>query len=267
MQFLGFGSGKDGAAPASGTYTSENQSCSGNAGSTTLTCGGTFVLGDQILIQQSRGTGAYEFEVNYVISDNGANLTLLYPLVNTYTDSGAPQAQVVKLNEYNGGDISGTLISSAWNSNIGGIMAFLCDGELTISGNANVNSKGFVGGAGIAGTNFVGRQGEGGSGAAGSQSVSANGNGAGGGGYSTNSPWDQGNGAGGGGNGVAGSQGSGTGGGNNSNGAGGAGGEVSGSADLTTVAFGGAGGSGGGGNKAEQSAGSSGGGGIGGSRV
>ncbi|MHA1842400.1 MAG: hypothetical protein ACTSYW_10540 [Candidatus Heimdallarchaeota archaeon] len=244
-QFLNFGSGKDGTVPTSGTYGGTYASCSGSSGSTTLTCGGTWTAGDIILIHQTRGTGAGNWELNQVVSDDGASLTLLYPLVHTYTDSGDSQAQVIEVKEYASGNITGTLTCKAWDGNTGGILPLMVNGKLIISGSINVNEKGFRGGAAVSSGNSVGRQGEGTGGAAGTQSTNANGNGGGGGGYSTNEPWDQGNGGGGGGNGAAGANGRGTGGGNNAGGGGGSGGAIKGATELTTIVFGGGGGSGG----------------------
>jgi hypothetical protein len=183
-QWLGFGDGHDSAVPSSGTYSGTNQSCSGSSGSTTLTCGGTFTAGDIILIHQTRGTGVGNWELNQVVSDNGATLTLKYALSNTYTDSGDSQAQVIEVKEYAGGTISGTLTCNAWDGDKGGILPILCSGKLTISGTVHANAKGFRGGPVQTGTpKKTGYQGEGATGAY-STSASANGNGGGGGGTS-----------------------------------------------------------------------------------
>lgn len=249
-QFLGFGSGKDGAAPNAGVYNGEKQSGSGSSGSKTLTCGGTFTPGDIIYIEQVRGTGAGNWELNQVVSDNGATLTLLIPLVNTYTDSGDSQAQVVEMKEYNGGDISGVLTGSAWDGNVGGVVPILCSGKLIVSNDLNVDALGFRGGAGATdvGAADNGWTGEGTVGPSVDGQQAANGSG---GGAGTSGGANSGSGAGGG-HAAAGANGAGT----NP----GTGGVSSGSAALTTMTPGGGGGGGAGGNNSDGGAGGKGGG-------
>ena len=153
MQFVGWGDGHDLVVPSSGTYGGTNVSCSGASGSRTLTCGGTFTVGDMIMIHQSRGTGVSQWEVNWVVSDNGATLTLLYPLSYTYTDSGNSQAQVIEVKEYSSGTISGTFVCNAWDQDKAGIIAFCVSGKLTITGTVNAGNgtytnKGYIQGTG-----------------------------------------------------------------------------------------------------------------------
>lgn len=141
-QYLGVGSGADGTIPASGTYDGTKLSCSGAQLSTTLSYTGSFSVGDIVLIIQMRGTGAGAWEKNQIVSAN----TVLVPLANTYTDSGESQAQVIKINEYTGGVVSGALTSDTWDGNVGGVLPIMWNGKLTVTGSLTVTEKGFRGG-------------------------------------------------------------------------------------------------------------------------
>lgn len=256
-QFLGFGNGTDGELVVSSntTDTPIDSSCSGTAGSTSLSAtNASFAAGQIILIHQSRGTGAGAWELNQIASYTAGTITTVYPLENTYTDSGASQAQVLVLKQYKSVKVNAgvTLTAKAWNGDVGGILAFLCSGKVDIVGTLSAKgNNGAYGGNGTAGGQGIGhiggacrsatadyqygQQGEGSSGAP-TDSSSANGTGAGG-GY-TGPPDGYGSGGGGG---HATSGGSGTGGGA---GSGGAGGGTIGLADLTQIHFGGGGGGG-----------------------
>jgi len=204
-----------------------------------------------ILVHQTRGTGVGNWEVNYIASYTAGTITTLLNLANTYTDSGASQAQVLVLKQYSNVNISSTLTTKAWDGNVGGITAFCCCGSTTITGTISANGNdgistvgyasggsgiGFSGGQGISSNGAPAYQGEG-SASAGTTSTSANGNG-GGGGDATN---DSGSGGGGGGGGHAST---GTAGSSGNNGVAGNGGGLVGSADLTTWFLGGGGGGG-----------------------
>ena len=261
-QFFDFGNGSDGILTISSStiYAPIDSSCSGSSGSTSLSATNTsFSAGQRILIIQSRGTGVGNWEVNQISSYVAGTITTVHQLANTYTDSGASQAQVLVLKQYSSGVITATLTGKAWNTNIGGIIAFLINGKLTISGSGQIalngangtdtddnqepgNQGGFRGGVSVETSQTAAGQGEGTSGDRDTYSTSANGSGGGGGGSNSG-------GGGGGGNGTVGSNGSGT---------GGTGGSASGSADLTTMTFGGAGG--GGRDGADQGSGANGGG-------
>lgn len=149
--FLGFGNGSAGIIPSSGIYSGANTSCSGSASSTTLTVSSTsgFSANDYVLIDQSRGTGAGNWELNQIASVS-SSLTMRFALENTYTDSGASQAQVIKILQYKGGTISGTFTGNAWNGNVGGILPIMCSGRLAISSYLTATGLGFRGGNGVA---------------------------------------------------------------------------------------------------------------------
>lgn len=226
-----FGNGADGAYSSATIPTLTKDSCSGAASSTSLvTAGSTFANGDVILIHQTRGTGVGQWEVNKVVSGGGStSLTLSVALNYTYTDSGASQAQAVKINMYTDVTVqSGTWTIPAWDANVGGILPLASNGTTTITGTISGNAKGFVGGASTSSTSN-GYQGEGTGGAGSLGTSTANGNG-GGAGIKDGNTYG---GGGGGGNGAAGSDSTTS-----------SGGGVAGTADLTTIVLGGGGASG-----------------------
>jgi hypothetical protein len=160
----GFGNGSDGAYSSTGNATDApiDSSCSGNAGSSSLTATNvSFSAGQIILIHQSRGTGVGNWELNKILNYTAGTITTIHTLINTYTDSGSSQAQVLVLKQYtsftqNSGH---TLTVKAWNGNVGGILAFMCNGNVTISGQLNLS--GSVGGSNINGQGSGGATGGG----------------------------------------------------------------------------------------------------------
>lgn len=235
-QFLGFGSGSDGVATLSGTHAPTDSSCSGSSGATSLTAtNASFASGQFILIHQTRGTGAGQWEINKIASYSTGTITTVHPLSYAYADSGASQAQVLVIPQYSAVTVSGTLTAKAWDGNVGGIIPIMCSGLTTVSGTITAAGKGFRGGAGAYTTTGQSAYcGEGTAGATAAQ-YTANGNGGGGGYYPAGGGTCSGAG---GGNGVAG--------GNGTNHTGGSpvavGGEAVGAADLTTMDLGGGGG-------------------------
>lgn len=182
-QFLGFGNGQDGDLVISSNITDSpiDSSCSGTIGTKTLTVGNglSFQPGQIVKIHQSRGTGAGNWELNQVDSYSGTTLTLKYDLENTYTDSGASQAQVLVVKQYKSIKINSgnTLTAKAWDGNVGGIIAIACKGRVTIDGTIDASQKGFLGGTGSIGVTTA-QTGEGTAGAQ-TNSTAANGNGGG----------------------------------------------------------------------------------------
>src|SRR3990167_2077717 len=148
----GFGNGSDGSITISAdtTYDGANASCSGTADSTTLTLGAasTFANGDLVMIHQTRGTGVGNWELNKIVDGGGGTtLTLQKSLINTYTDSGASQAQIVEMKQYSSVTVNSAQTWSApeWDGNVGGIIAFFCKDVTTVTGNISTNSRGFRG--------------------------------------------------------------------------------------------------------------------------
>jgi len=177
----GFGNGSDGALTISSNVTdsSANDTITGTSGSTSATFGtGTgFANGNLVLIHQTQGTGATNWELNKILSGGGTtSVTLAYPLINTYTSG----AQVYLLKQYTSVTInpSQTLTGQAWNGSKGGILAILANTSIVNNGTINVVQNGFGGGAN-ASINGQAGQGEGTAGHS-SASTSANGNGSGG---------------------------------------------------------------------------------------
>ena len=250
-----FGNGKDGAPPSSldtnngmgwGTFTGTATQTSGSY--TDVYAGWRIVKGDVVLIHQSQGTGAGQWEINVATVGFGSlpahSVTFAYPLAYTY----GAGCQIIRVPQYTGGTMSSALTPViSWNGGYGGIIALMCNGDLTISGSLSIvgtagtagNSNGggatgggFRGGDRRFGNPATGYSGDGTIGNSASQN-GARGNG-GGGGYNAAGFA----GGGGGGNGAAGS----AGGGSTYGGTGGAAGGAAGAAALTTMVFGGGGG-------------------------
>jgi hypothetical protein len=222
MTYSGFGNGGDGIATLSGTDAPIDSSCSGTSGTKTLTAtNASFAANKIVLIHQTQGTGAGNWELNIIDSYVAGTITTLFNLVNTY----ATGAQVIQIKEYSSVTVSGTLIAKLWTGTVGGIIAFFCNGQTTISGTVTADARGFLG-ASVHGFDD-GWAGEGTTGASLKQTT-ANGNGGGGSGSAFY-------GGGGGGNSASGTTGSGS----NP----GIGGNSSGTATLSTMTFGGGGGS------------------------
>lgn len=170
-----FGNGQDGALTISGNITDTpiDSACSGTSGSTSLSANNAnFAPGQAILIHQSQGVGAGQYERNVIQSYAPGTITLQNPLEYTYSTG----AQVLVLKQYTNVTISSgaTWTAKAWNGTTGGILAFLYNGTLSGSGRISADSCGFRGSA------LTAYQGEGTAGP-GSFSTASNGNGGGGG--------------------------------------------------------------------------------------
>jgi hypothetical protein len=248
----------------------------GTKGQTTLNVGyvtgNGFAPGQLIMIHQSQGVGAGQWELNHVTAVNTTSpgsdtLTLAKPLQNTYTsDEGAAQnpgndtAQALWVPQYANLSIDSgvTVAPRPWDGSYGGIEAVAVSGTLTNNGTISAdgltqtdtsynhpsisNGGGFRGGSTI-GNDQSGFQGEGTVGPGSQGASGSNGNGGGAGTYGTYQPQH------------ARSEAGGGGGGSNDQGAtagqdspdgisGGQAGQVEGSADLSDMVFGGGGGGG-----------------------
>lgn len=224
-----FGDGSDGslAILSDTTEAPIDSTCTGTAGSVSLSATNTSFAASQIvMIHQSQGINAGQWERGVIQSYTAGTITLVEPLIGTYT-SGA-QVRVLKQYTTVTVDAGVTYSAKAWSNatGVGGILAFIASGTVTIAGNISASEKGYRGGQ-VAATNPS----EAGEGTAGNivQQSAANGNG-GGGAVDTNG------GGAGGGNGIIGNAGGGN---------GGTAGAASSTADLTTMTFGGGGGGGG----------------------
>ena len=251
-----FGSGTDGSLTISSNATEApiDSACTGTAGNYTLTATNvSFALNQAILIHQTQGTSAGQYERNVVSGYTAGTITLQTPLIGTYTTG----AQVRVLKQYTNVTVNTgiTYTAKAWNGTTGGILAFLANGTVTVTGNIVADGCGFRGASAVS-NEADAYQGEG-TGGVGSVSNLANGNGGGGGQDGQLHPGGfpfGGAGGGGGSNsttGIAGNPGG--------NGVGGNGGSTSGSSDLTTIVFGGGGGGGGSHNNTGSTSGGTGG--------
>lgn len=239
--WLGFGNGSDGSLTISSNTTDApvDASCSGTVGNLTLSAtNASFTAGKPVLIHQSRGTGAGSWELNQIASYTTGTITLKKALKNTYTDSGASQAQVIQLKQYNNVTVNSgvTWTAKTWAGDVGGILAFLAKGTVTVTGTIHASRVGYRTGYADPNVNGNGLAGEGTNGDRVDTRL-ANGSGGGGGEKGGSSTTASGPG-GGGGHATTGFNGS-TGLGKNY----GRGGGTSGNAGLTNMTFGGGGGS------------------------
>ena len=223
-----FGGGADGAyAPSTGTDAPVDSACSGTSGTTSLTATNAgFSTGQLILIHQTQGTGAGNWQLNKIANYSAGTITTAYALTNTYGTG----AQVLVMPSYSSGNIAGgvTLTGKAWNGTVGGIYAKFCNGTFSIVGNLVGSLTGFRG-AQQTHLSGVGCAGEGSAQAPYQITAGANSNGGGG-----TPDYNAGAGAGGA-NGANGQNGA---------NAGGTGGSAVGNASLTLAFFGGGGGMG-----------------------
>ena len=227
-----FGDGSDGALSISVDTTDApiDSACTGTSGSTSLSAtNASFAANQIVLIIQMYGTGAGTWQKNKIQSYTSGTITLVDPLNATYT-TGA-QVLVMKQHSSITVDSGKTLTAKAWNGTVGGILALMSSGQVTITGTISASGKGHRGGPTSTQGVTQGLSGEGSSGTYASQTA-ANGSG-GGGGYGTTGSTGAG---GGGGHAAAGSNGE------NGSFTGGTGGSAVGEADLSPTMFMGGGG-------------------------
>lgn len=251
-----FEDGTDGAKTVSVDETDApiDSSATGTLGSYSLTAtNASFASGQVVLIIQMQGTGAGTWQRTKIVSYTAGTITLEDQLNFSYSSSSG-KAQVIVMKRYADVTINSgkTWTAKAWDGSVGGILAFLANGTVTITGTISATGKGYRGGAN--GTTQA-TQGEGSTGV-GTTSVSANGTGGGGG---QGDSGNQSSGGGGGGHATSGTNGQ-----DQANPNPGIGGGTGGTTDLTTMILGGGGGGGGRGAGVTGTAGS---GGIGGGGI
>ncbi len=139
-----FGSGSDGALTISVNTTEApiDSACTGTAGTTTLTAtNASFAANQVILIHQTQGTSAGQWERNTIQGYTAGTITLGTSLIGTYTTG----AQVRVLKQYTNVTINSgkTYTAKAWNGTVGGILGFLANGTVTGTGNILADGKGF----------------------------------------------------------------------------------------------------------------------------
>ncbi len=250
-----YGNGSDGAyAPSTSTDAPIDSACTGTISTTSLSAtNASFAGGQLILIHQTRGTGAGQWELNKITSYTAGTITTAYPLIFGYVSG----AQVLVMPSYSSGSIAGgvTVTAKAWDGSTGGIYAKFVNGTFANAGSIAGTAKGFRGGNGTSGADTGGVQGEGTAGAGAANDAAANGNG--GGGVLASGTLDAGTGAGGGGNGGTGGAG-----GAGQQGGPGTGGTAVGDTELISMNLGGGGGEGGAGRNGANNGGAGGGGGA-----
>lgn len=234
-----FGDGSDGSLTISSDTTEApiDSACTATAGTTSISATNvSFAAGQIILIHQTQGTNAGQWERNTIQSYTAGTITTATALIGSYVSG----AQVRVLKQYSSVTIDSgkTYSAKAWTGTVGGIIGWVCSGTTTVTGTISANGLG-QGGAvyGSAGLGYAGGQGiafgngRTGEGTPGGQLDQRTPNGNGGGGSASSG------GGGGGGNGTIGT--------NGASGPGtlGQGGNTSGSSDLTSMTFGGGGGS------------------------
>lgn len=135
--YEGFGKGSEGALTISSNTTdaTANTTVIGTSGATSATFGsGTgFSNGDLVLIHQSQGTGAGNWELNKISSGGGTtSVTMAYNLMNTY----ATGAQVYLLKQYSAVTINSgiTLTGQGWDGSKSGVLAILANTSITVTG-------------------------------------------------------------------------------------------------------------------------------------
>lgn len=122
---------------------------------------GGFNVGDRIFIIQMKGAAidqtntanfgnilsindAGNYEFGTISAINGATISLVNNLMNTYTISG--KVQLIRVPQYTNATVTSTLTSLPWNGTIGGVLVFEVSGNLTLQANISTNGNGFIGG-------------------------------------------------------------------------------------------------------------------------
>lgn len=246
MSGMPWGDGASGSATIS-SDPNIRASITGTATQTTGTAGSSgFANGDVVVLHQTQGTGAGQWEINKVASGGGTtSLTFQVALQYTYGTG----AQIIKVPRYTTATVSAHSITG-WDGTVGGIGVICAKTSITVSGTLNGAGLGQSGGGG----NSYGSTASQGAGTGGNGTQAQTANGSGGGGSATSGA-SGGGGGGGGGHNASGDNGT------NGEGSAGTGGGAVGSTDLITLLPGGAGGGATGGNNGAWRFGGSGGGG------
>lgn len=216
-----FGDGRDGAMPGSGNLDNANGfaagSVNGTAGATSISVTDRQSIarvnpGDVVLIHQTRGSGAGQWELNKAAADftGSGTFALQKPLKYSYVSNGGNEkAQILRVPQYTTCNVTGTVTPLAgWNGEWGGIFAVQCASTMIVAGVISADGSGYRGGFQISPpapdcgqVTTYGNQGEGSLQGPNGRTTAANGNGGGGGRECTK------NGGGGGGHATAGSPG------------------------------------------------------------
>lgn len=149
----GYGNATQGDVAPAGSTTDDqpNAACTGTEGQTTLpysSLSGSLADGDILFIVQAHGTGATtepNWELNKIMSFDGSNITLKYPLTRNYSSG----AQVYVLRQHLNWtlDDGANINVRAFNGTIGGYFVRLARNKIYIdSGTITGQALGFNGG-------------------------------------------------------------------------------------------------------------------------
>ncbi len=130
-----FGDGSDGAITISvnTTDTPIDSACTGTVSTYTLSAtNASFAALQFVFIHQSQGTGAGNWQKNQIQSYTAGTITLVNALNATYSSG----AQVLVMKQYSSVTVNNaiTWTAKAWTGTVGGILAFLCNGTVTVTG-------------------------------------------------------------------------------------------------------------------------------------
>lgn len=130
-----FGDGSDGALTISVNTTEApiDSACTGTIATTALTAtNASFAANQIVLIHQTQGTGAGTWQRNKIVSYTAGTITLDEALNATYGTG----AQVRVMKQYTNVTVNTaiTYTVKAWNGTVGGILAFLANGTVTVTG-------------------------------------------------------------------------------------------------------------------------------------
>ncbi len=124
----------------------------GSAGSTSISVTDRYAVwriqpGDIVLIHQTRGNGAGQWELNTANNDviGSGTFSVKSPLKHDYvTNTANEHAQILRVPQYSDCPITGVVTPlSAWNGDWGGIFAAVCSRTLVLTGAVNANGSGF----------------------------------------------------------------------------------------------------------------------------
>ena len=187
----GFGDGSDGALSVpSGTATPNDVNrkvTSAAAGSTQVNVADASGLsaGDRALVWQVAGANAGAHLMTTVVEVVGTVVTVADPMPAAFSSAAGARAQLVRVPQYTTVQVAAgaTLQAPAWDGDVGGVLAFVAQGAVTIAGAVQVKGRGFRGTShGGIYRNQTGVQGEGSGGVGVAKAQSPNGSGGAGGG-------------------------------------------------------------------------------------
>jgi len=155
-----FGDGSDGPLTISSNTTQSlvDSDCTGTAATQSISAtNASFAANKPILIWQTQGSSAGQWERNTIQSYTSGTITTMTPLRNTYGSG----AQVIQIPQYTTVSVSSSFTWSAksWNGTTGGLLIFLASGNFAYTGIVSADGAGFRGGVGGT-TTTTGNQGE-----------------------------------------------------------------------------------------------------------